>query len=157
MIMYKQLMDPKLKEIAVSLETKENKYFVLINGLLFRNHLNKQLFVIPESMINAIIRICHDEMGHVGIDKTLHGILQHYWFPCLKLRVRQYINNCVKCLSCTIASGKMEGEMEIVESVAIPMYTLHVNHFGPLEETNQGYKYILVVVDAYTVYLSLFL
>jgi len=120
-LMYKQLMDPKLKEIAVELEVKENKYFALINGLLFRNYQNKRLFVIPENMINNIIRIYHDNMGHVGIDNTVHGIIVHYWFPCLKGRVRQYIKNCVQRLSYSIATGKTEGEMEIFDKATTPM------------------------------------
>lgn len=96
--MYKQLMDPKLKEIATELEIKDNKYFSLI-GLVFRNYKDKLLFVIPENMINSIIRIYHDNMGHVGFDKTVRGILNHYWFPCVKWKVKQYIENCIKCLS----------------------------------------------------------
>lgn len=71
-LMYKQLMDPKLKEIAIDLETKENKYFSLINGLVFRNYHGKQLFVVPENMINNVIHIYHNDMGHVGTDKTVY-------------------------------------------------------------------------------------
>lgn len=155
-LMYKQLSDPKLEALATELETKENKHFSLLNGLLFKNYCDKQLFVIPESMVENVIRVNHDEMGHVGIDKTIHGVLNHYWFPCMKIRVKQHIENCVKCLSYSIASGKMEGELEIVEIKDLPMHTIHVDHFGPLEETKNGYKYILVAVDAYTKYIWLF-
>lgn len=83
-LMYKQLMDPKLKEIATELEIKDNKYFSLIDGLLFKNYKDKPLFVIPENMINSVIKIYHDETGHVGLDKTVRGILGHYWFPGMK-------------------------------------------------------------------------
>lgn len=135
---------------------QENKYFTLTNGLLFRVYRDKHLFVVPENMVNNIIRIYHDETGHVGLEKTLYGILEHYWFPGMKLRVREYIDNCVKCLSYAIAAGKMEGEMELVDVVAIPLHTLHIDHFGPLEETPKNYKYIFVVVDAYTKYVWLY-
>lgn len=77
-IMYKQLTDAKLKGLAEELETKEHKHFVLINGLVFRRYPDKNLFVVPENMINSVIRIYHDEIGHVGIDKTIHGIVGHY-------------------------------------------------------------------------------
>ncbi|XP_011701332.1 PREDICTED: uncharacterized protein K02A2.6-like [Wasmannia auropunctata] len=153
-LMYKQLMDPKLKEIATELEFKENKYFVLIDGLLFRHVQDKQLFVVPESMIHHVIRIYHDEMGHVGADKTVQGILAHYWFPCLRHRVKQYIENCVTCLGYAIAAGKAEGEMELVDSGKVPMSMIHVNHFGPLERTPEGYKHVLVVVDAHKICMA---
>ncbi|EFN72529.1 Pro-Pol polyprotein, partial [Camponotus floridanus] len=116
----------------------------------------KNLFVVPENMIYSVIRIYHDEMGHVGIDKTIHGILSHYWFPCLKLRVKEYIENCVKCLSFSLVGGKPEGELEIFEKIALPLHTIHLDHFGPLEATAYGYKYILVVVDAFTKFTWLF-
>jgi len=104
-------------------------------------------------MINNIIRIHHDEIGHVGIDKIIQGILKHYWYTCMKVRVKQYLDNCVKCLSNSIAAGKQEGEMEIVDITPIPMHTLHADHFGPLQETADKNIYILVIVDAYTKFI----
>lgn len=148
-IMYKQLADPILKELAKELEAKDHKYFALIDGLVFRKYHDKHLFVVPEKMINSIIKVYHNDMGHVGIDKTMHGIMGHYWFPCLKLRVRQYIENCVKCLSYSITGGKPEGELEIFEKIASPFHMIHIDHFGPLETTEDGFKYILAMVDAF--------
>jgi len=54
-VMYRQLMDPKLKKIATDLEMHENKHFSLINGLLFQNFHNKQLFVVLENMTNSCL------------------------------------------------------------------------------------------------------
>lgn len=155
-VLYKQLADTKLKDLATELEFKENKYFVLIDGLVFRKYQKRQLFVIPKNMVINIIRIHHDELGHVGIDKTIQGIVKNYWFAEMKIKVRQYIDNCVKCLSNSLASGKREGTMELVEITPVPFHTLHLDHFGPLEETSKKYKYILVVADAYTKFVWLF-
>nr|XP_034194595.1 uncharacterized protein LOC117610871 [Osmia lignaria] len=154
--MFKQLADPKLRELAEGLESKDDKYYVLIEGLVFRKYQDKHLFVIPEGMINSVLRVYHDEMGHVGLDKVLHGILGHYWFPALKLRTKLYIENYVKCLSYSLTAGKPEGEMEIYEKIAIPLHTLHLDHFGPLEVTEDGFKFILSIIDAYTKFTWLF-
>lgn len=144
-ILYKQLADPKIKKIAADLEHRDNKYFSLLDGLVFRKFQDKQLFVVPENMINNIIRIHHDEIGHVGSDKTIQGILKHYWFASMKVRVKQYLDNCVKCLSNSITAGKQEDEMEIVDITPIPMHTLHADHFGPLQETAEiKNKYVLI-------------
>jgi len=154
--MYKQLMDAKIKEIAENIETKGSDYFTLIDGLVFRMYKEKPLFVVPENMISNVIRIYHDEAGHVGLDKTMHSILIHYWFPCMKLKIKEHIENCVKCLSYSVLSGKIEGEMQIYEKETSPFKTLHIDHFGPLEVTSKGYKYILVIVDAYTKFVWLY-
>lgn len=132
--MYKQLTDMKLKEITKNVELKESKYFVLIDSLLFRKYKNKDLFVVPESMVNTIIRLNHDEIRHVDVEKTIYGITSHYWFPCLKLKVRQYIDKCIKCLSCSLAAGKSEGKMEIIEKRLEPFQTLYIDYFRPLNK-----------------------
>lgn len=148
-LIYKQLVDPKIKE----LESKDHKHFILNEGLVFRRYSEKLLFVVPENMINSVIRIYHDETRHVVM---IHGLLSHYWFPCLKLRVKQYIENCVKCLSFSLVGGKPEGELEIFEKIAISFHTFHIDHFGLLEATADGYKYILVIVNAFTKFIWLF-
>lgn len=149
-LMYRQLSDPKLKEIAEEVELKGSKLFSVVNGLLFRAYKERSLFVVPDAMINNIIRIYHDDLEHVGCDKTLHGILGHYWFPSLKMRVRQYIDNCVRCLTSSVRTGQPEGEMQLTEREAVPFHTLYLDHFGPLEGADDGSKYICMAVDAYT-------
>jgi len=62
-LMYKQLSDPKLKSLTSELKIKDNKHFSLLNGLIFKNYRDKQLFVIPENMIENVIRVYHNEMG----------------------------------------------------------------------------------------------
>lgn len=55
--MYKQLADSKIKELAKDLETEDHKYFVLINGLVFRKFQDKHLFVVPDNMNNSVIKV----------------------------------------------------------------------------------------------------
>lgn len=45
-LMFKQLSDPKLKEIAENVELKGSKYFNLIDGLLFKKYHDRDFFVI---------------------------------------------------------------------------------------------------------------
>lgn len=152
-LMYKQLTDASLMKLAETIEMKGNKYFTLINGMIFRIHNNQTLFVVPESMTGNIIRVYHDEMGHVGVEKTVKGILGHYWFPCLKQKVKSHIDNCVKCLQFSLSNHHSEGELQIIDKGTHPFETLHViDHFGPLETSREGYRYILVIVDAFTKY-----
>lgn len=154
-LMYRQLSDCKLKEIAEKTELHGSDHFVIIDGLLFRNYKERKLFVVPEDMVNNVLRIHHNDMGHVGWEKTAYGILGHYWFPCVKLKVRKYIENCVQCLTTSIP-GTPEGEMQIVERELVPFLTLHVDHFGPLERTRDGFQHILVIVDSCTRFVWLY-
>lgn len=40
--------------------------------------------------------------------------------------------------------------MEIIEKHKFPFKTLHIDLFGPLNKTEDNYKYILVIIDAFT-------
>lgn len=61
-----QLQDSKLKQIASELEYKDEK-FELLDGLICRKGSDRPRFVVPESMVNAIIKVYHDNMSHCGL------------------------------------------------------------------------------------------
>lgn len=92
---FKQLLDSRLKATAEDLEFSSHDKFELIDGLLvYRKCVNKPRFAISESM-NNIIRVYHDEMAHCGHEKTIQGIVSNYWFPSLRKRIHEYIDNCL--------------------------------------------------------------
>jgi len=153
---YRQLQDSKLKQISHQLETGDHDKYSLIEGLIYRKCLDKPRFVIPESMINDIIRTYHVDMAHCGPEKVIQGISANYWFPSMRKRVQEYVENCLICLLANSSTNSREGEMQIMENVTIPLQVLHADHFGPLIESSKGYRHILLVVDAFTRYTWLF-
>lgn len=50
------------------------------------------------------------------------------------------------------SSNTKEEEIQREKESELPLETIHVDHYGPLPETVDGYKYILVIVDAFTRY-----
>lgn len=155
-LMHRQLSDEHLRALAENLEFKENKRFALENGIIYCVIENRLLFAVPSVTVNNVIRVYHDEMGHVGKQKTMEGINKSYWFPNMKLRVKEHIANCIKCLIADNTLNRFEEEMQLIDKGTRPFETLHMNHFGPLEKTIHGYQHILVVIDAYTKYTWLF-
>lgn len=153
---YRQLKDSKLKSIAESLETAEDKRFELLDGLVYRKDNDKSRFVVPESMITNILRIYHDSMAHCGTEKTVQGISENYWFPSMRKRVQEYIDNCLICLMANTSVNFREGDMQITDNPTLPCQTLHTDHFGPIIESKKGFKHILLVVDAFTRFTWLF-
>jgi len=94
----------------------------------------------PDAMTHEVIRICHDEMGHVGPEKTLDLIGKIYWFPGMRTRVQNYISNCIKCLTYFVPTGKAEGKLHICEKDSRPFETLHIDHYVPLEKVGHRLK-----------------
>lgn len=149
-LQYRQLQDPRLKLIAESLEKEENDKFELIDGLVFRKGNYKHRFVIPDSMITNIIRVYHDDMVHCGFEKPLQSISSNYWFPSLKKKIRNHIDNCITCLIVDSATNSREGELQITDTPSLPFEICHIDHFGPIKESADGFKHILIIIDAFS-------
>lgn len=152
----KQEQDPNIVAIREALEHSESKSFELRNGLVYRKHAANLLFYVPENMEQSILRTYHDQVGHVGENKTHELILRSYWFPHLKPKIKEYISNCLKCITYSSPAGKPEGMLMPIPKGDAPFHTIHIDHFGPLETTNQRNKYIFVIIDGFTKFVKLY-
>lgn len=150
----KQHADHQLRDIASSLENTERDDYVLVEGLVYRKCKDKKpRFVVPESMVSNIIRVYHDQCAHCGPEKTVQGIYTNYWFPSVRKRVNQHIDNYL-LVNSSVHSKEGENHCELTPKK--PMDTLHTDHFGPLIESNTSYRHILLLVDAFTRFTWLF-
>lgn len=149
--------DKDICKIREGLEKAESKLFELRNGLVYRkNDKNKVQFYVPSSMEQSVIRTYHDEVGHVGENKTCELISRTYWFPSMKQKIKQYILNCLKCISYSPIYGKCEGFLNSIPKGNLPFQTIHIDHYGPLEKTRFQHKYILLVIDSFTKYVKIY-
>ncbi|KAK9708862.1 RNase H-like domain found in reverse transcriptase [Popillia japonica] len=152
----KQDADLDIRKIRESLEKQESGSYELHNGLVYRKSKGNLLFVVPRVMEYAVMSKYHDEMGHVGTDKAIELITRSYWFPKLNEKVKMHISNCLKCIAFSPSSNKKEGLLHAIDKGDLPFDTVHVDHLGPLEKTDNGNKHILVVVDAFTKFAKLY-
>jgi len=92
-------------------------------------------------------------MTSVGMDKVVENITRVYWFPRMREKIKDYILNCLKCIEFSPPSGKAEGYLHSIPKESLPFVTIHVDHMGPLEKTGKGYRYLLVIIDAFTKFI----
>lgn len=148
--------DVNIVNIRTKLENSEDKFFELRNGLVYhKDKTKKLLFYIPSSMENNVIRTCHDDIGHVGLDKVINNICKIYWFPQMREKVKMYISNFLRCIEFFSSSGK-ESKLHSIPKKNLPSQTIHIDYCGPFEKTGRGYRYILAIVDAFTKFLKLY-
>lgn len=126
------------------------------NGLIYRKYESRLLFYVPFSMEFNIIHKYHDEMGHYSIKKTMDNIMRNYWFPNLKIKVKKYIRNCLKCIAFSPVSGQKEGFLNSIPKGETPFSTVHIDFLGPLDKKCQSRQHVLVVIDAFTKYVKLY-
>lgn len=70
--------DPSIIEIRKGLEQSEHKLFEMRNGLIYRKHKGQILFYVPTALERSVIHKYHNEMDHVGVDKTARNIMDSY-------------------------------------------------------------------------------
>jgi hypothetical protein len=73
--------------------------FLVHDGYLFKNN---QLCILRSSLRDKLIRELHssDLSGHVGCDKTIPNLEDHYFWPQLKRDARKFVQWCPVCQTC---------------------------------------------------------
>ncbi|GBP03953.1 hypothetical protein EVAR_91088_1 [Eumeta japonica] len=152
-----QNRDPKLVKLKEELQGKQSKMFEMRNGILYRktNEDDNVLFCVPEAMEGHVLYRYHDEVGHVGIDKTMELISGSYWFPKIREKVADHIRNCLKCIAYSDKHGREEGFLNPIPKSDWPFDVLHIDHYGPVDN-GRSLKHVLVVVDASTKFVRLY-
>lgn len=138
----------------------DTRRYIVRNDTLYYKHntVGEQsifLCYIPKGHRLSLLRIFHDEHQHIGVEKTTELILKHFWFPGLRSFVRKYIQHCIVCLSHKKIARQPHQPIESWSKPDTPFETVHSDVLGPLPDSN-GYKFIIIIVDAFTKFSFLF-
>jgi hypothetical protein len=79
----------KIRDILLTKDADPSNKTYLDNYIIKRNIVYKKLgieskWLVPKSNRWQICRLCHDDQGHLGFDKTLTKIQENYWFPKMR-------------------------------------------------------------------------
>lgn len=153
-----QLQDEEICRIKEILSTKENtsdtkQYFndyILKDKKLYRKLPEGPKWVVPKTNRWQICKLCHDDIGHFGLDKTLMKIKENYWFAGMRRFVKKYVQACLNCIYYKVPSGRKPGYLHPIDKVNIPFHTIHLDHLGPFVKSEKNNTHILVIVDGFS-------
>ena len=57
----------------------------------------KHKLVITKDKRKSIMKICHEESGHLGINKTIAKVVERYYWIGIVKDVTSYIKHCQEC------------------------------------------------------------
>lgn len=152
-----QQADPKVYVLIKSLSSSgqegevQNDY-CLVEGLLCKLVDGKTKIVIPKSVRWRVVKMFHDDNGHMCSEKVIKLIRKKYWFEKLRRFVTKYVKSCISCQFAKKPTGMQRGQLHPIDKGSVPFETIHVDHLGPFCESRNGNSYLLLVVDGFTKY-----
>lgn len=152
-----QSRDSELRALRENLEKKEVPGFELVDGIVYRSDLDRNLYLYaPSCMQEEVIRKCHEKLGHLAADKCIGKLKQSYWFPLMRSKVEKYIRNCLPCILHSVPRAIHNRTLHSIPKSPTPFDTVHIDHLGPLPSINSKRKHLLVTIDAFTKFVKLY-
>lgn len=98
-------------------------------------------------LLFPVLKLAHSWSGHLGITKTHDRILQHFFWPGLKVDVAKF---CKTCSVCQVA-GKPNQivppvPLKPIPAVGEPFEHVIVDCVGPLPKSKSGKQFLLTLM-----------
>lgn len=135
------------------------KNFKLINGRLFKRvKIDKEfkyVTVVPITLREAVLRSCHDNSAHLGIEKTFRKIASRFYWPNLKNCVKSYVSSCIHCQKKKASNHKPYGRPQLMPAPSGLFDIVGVDTWGKIVPSIKGHKWVLTIVDHYSKWVTL--
>jgi len=139
----------ELPELPLLLRELQRLEF-LNNVLYRRRQVGTQTFhqlVLPAELRDMVLISLHDQMGHMGADRTLDLVRTRFFWPKMALDVEKKVKTCGRCVRRKTLPEKAAPLVNI--NTTRPLELLCMD-FLSLEPDSSGTKDILVITDHFT-------
>ena len=108
---------------------------------------NTMQLILPITLRMQALRGCHDDLGHLGIERTLDLLRDQFYWPSMTEDTTRHIRQCKRCLQFKASPDR--APMENV-NVTYPMELVHMDYLTI--EASEGDKdvHILVITNHFT-------
>ena len=116
--------------------------------------VNHQI-VVPRIYRPEILNLAHETpmSGHLGVNKTYHKILNHFYWPGLKSDVSQHCKSCHTCQMVGKPNQTIpKAHLQPIPAFDEPFSRIIIDCVGPLPKTKSGCQYLLTIMCASTRY-----
>ena len=114
--------------------------------------VNHQI-VVPRTYRPEILNLAHETpmSGHLGVNKTYHKILNHFYWPGLKSDVSQHCKSCHTCQMVGKPNQTIpKAHLQPIPAFDEPFSRIIIDCVGPLPKTKSGCQYLLTIMCAST-------
>ena len=146
-LLHAQSNDPEIRRIIDS----NLKGYLVQNDLLYKTGPKRIRLVVPKTFIENCLQMCHDDMGsgHMGFKKTWPKVRDRFYWKNMYGDTYRWLKSCTIC-----AKRKSPENLKIglnpINVAEYPFHMMGMDILGPLKQTINGNKYILVFTDYLT-------
>ena len=131
---------------------KEFDRLRLIRGGMYRvatvDGKEERRLVLPACFKKTVLHLLHDDMGHIGRDRTRALAQERFFWPRMFSEIEEYVSSCPRCIS-RKATGDKAPLVPILTSQPLEVVSMD---FLSLEVSKGGFQHILVITDMFTRY-----
>ena len=104
-----------------------------------------QQLVLPAKLQVDALRDLHQGAvgGHIGEEKMKHRLKERFYWPGCTEAVGEWCRNCISCTTRKTVAPKRRAPLQTIKA-GYPMQIVSVDLMGPLPETEDGCKYVMV-------------
>ena len=131
------------------------------NGVLWKKYVDNchdylQL-VLPSKLQVDTLRDLHEGAigGHLGEEKMLNKLKERFYWPGCTEAVKDWCRTCIPCTTRKTAAPRRKAPLQSLQA-GYPMQIVCVDIMGPLPETEDGCKYVLVASDCFTRWVEVY-
>lgn len=143
----------KYESPDLQLILRQWNHLELKHGILHRRRLDgKEVsyqLVLPEKLRSRVLESLHDEMGHMGIERTLDLVRSRFYWPRMAAAVEQKVKTCGRCVRRKAHPEKAAPLVNIQTTRPLELVCMD---FLSLEPDNRDTRNILVITDNFTKY-----
>lgn len=133
---------------------------IVEGGLLLRKCVKKfgeegRVVYLPRPYIEKSLMLSHSSptAGHGGVNVSLTRCQSLATWPSMKQNVENYVRWRVVCCRFKQLGNHFPAPLRHYPDVTAPFERIHVDLVGPLGVSDDGYRYLMTVIDVLTRYL----
>ena len=97
-------VEPESLRDDVNIMKRKKGRNILRNGLLYKKCVSNNRetgylqFVLPKRFRKQALEACHDDIGHLGIERTTSLLKDRFCWPGMEDDIEEYVKTCPRCL-----------------------------------------------------------
>ena len=119
-------------------------------GILRRRKGTRSQIIVPKQLRPIILKELHENMGHLGVDRTLGLARERFYWPHMQRDIEHHIGHVCQCVKQKTPTLKTRAPLKPIVTTS-PFELISID-FLHLEKSSGGCEYILVVMDHFTRY-----